>query len=63
MSIPATRAAALEELVQINRELGHAAAQVSPELHLKSVRAGYLIGCLQETALGTPWPTPREEPK
>ncbi|GAA4001941.1 hypothetical protein GCM10022631_10630 [Deinococcus rubellus] len=55
-TIPATRATALEELLEINRALGHAATRVDPQLQQKSVRAAYLIGLLEEAASGTRWP-------
>lgn len=55
-SIPHNQTAALQELFQINRDLGHAAARVDPQLSQKSVRAAYLIGLLEGAASGTRWP-------
>jgi len=59
-TIPVTQTAALEELFEINHELGYAAAQVDPELSAKSFRAAYLLGLLSGAATGAArWPVPR----
>lgn len=58
-TIPSTMTAALAEVFEINRELGHAAALVNPELHIKSRRSAYLIDLLDGVASSGKWPARR----